>query len=128
MARSIVLIDDDMDDREIFETACMTVDPSIKVIGFESGELALESLLDMRPLPDLIFLDLNMPRLNGIDVLEAIRSRVSLKEVPIVVYTTSFDLKVKNKCSELGAAEVIEKPNSFDALCQKLESLLHISA
>lgn len=128
MARSIVLIDDDMDDREIFETACRSIDPSIDVTGFENGEQAMQSLLNMSPLPDLIFLDLNMPRLNGIDVLEAIRSHIRFKEVPVVVYTTSFDMKVKNRCSELGAAEVIEKPNSFDALCQKLESLLHISA
>lgn len=125
-ARTVVLVDDDMDDHEVFKSACLVVDPAIKVTGFESGEQALQELLTSETLPDLIFLDLNMPRFNGMEVLEAVKAAEKLRSVPVIVYTTSFDSRVQERCLELGAMDVMEKPNSFDALCGKLESLLKI--
>jgi CheY-like chemotaxis protein len=125
VVRSIVLVDDDMDDQEIFKTACASVDDSVVVIAFDSGEHAISSLVKLFPPADLIFLDLNMPRLNGIEVLKEIRRTDSIKSVPVIVYTTSFDEKVKETCEKLGAIDIIEKPNSFDSLCEKLESILH---
>jgi CheY-like chemotaxis protein len=114
-----------MDDQEIFKTACASVDDSVVVIAFDSGEHAISSLVKLFPPADLIFLDLNMPRLNGIEVLKEIRRTDSIKSVPVIVYTTSFDEKVKETCEKLGAIDIIEKPNSFDSLCEKLESILH---
>jgi CheY-like chemotaxis protein len=126
-ARTIILIDDDLDDHEVFRTACANLDSDIHVTGFENGEEALVRLTEGNtPTPDMIFLDLNMPRLNGMEVLEALKQNDFGKSVPIMIYTTSFDAKVEQRCLELGATEVIEKPNSFDALCQKLETLLKI--
>jgi CheY-like chemotaxis protein len=127
IARTVVLVDDDLDDHEVFKSACSVVDPAIEVTGFESGEQALRGLAKSRSLPDMIFLDLNMPRLNGIEVLEAVKAIESLKTVPIVVYTTSFDSRVRERCEQIGAMDVMEKPNSFDALCEKLEALLKVS-
>ncbi len=126
-ARTVVLVDDDLDDHEVFRSACSVVDPTIEVTGFESGEHALRSLARFETLPDMIFLDLNMPRLNGIEVLEAVKAMEKLKSVPVIVYTTSFDSRIKERCEKIGAVDVIEKPNSFDALCEKLETLLKVS-
>lgn len=118
-ARTVILVDDDLDDHEVFKSACMVVDPTIEVIGFESGEQALRGLSTFEIIPDMIFLDLNMPRLNGIEVLEAVKAMENMKVVPVIVYTTFFDTSVKERCQKIGAADVIEKPNSFDALCEK---------
>jgi len=62
--------------------------------------------------------------MNGIEVLAAFKEVMSLKSIPVVVYTTYYDEKVKGRCYELGAMEIIEKPNRFDLLCSKIESLL----
>jgi CheY-like chemotaxis protein len=124
--RSIILVDDDLDDHEIFRTACAVVDSSINVISYENGEVALNELESMENLPDYIFLDLNMPRLNGIEVLGSLKKMENIKSIPVVIYTTSFDSKVRGMCADLGALDIIEKPNSFDVLCQKLEDVLKI--
>jgi CheY-like chemotaxis protein len=122
--RSIVLVDDDADDQEIFRTACAEVDNHVSVVGFDNGEQALESIPTLSIVPDMIFLDLNMPRLNGLEVLEQLKRNNDLKDIPVIIYTTSFDGKVKEKCDHLGAVDVIEKPNCFDSLCDKLKVLL----
>ena len=124
VARSIVLVDDDQDDHEIFRSACAKIDNSFNVIGFENGEQALASIPAMILPPDVIFLDLNMPRLNGIEVLQELKLLSDLKEIPVVIYSTSFDPTIKDTCSNLGAVEVMEKPNSFDTLCTKLQTVL----
>jgi CheY-like chemotaxis protein len=125
LSRSIVLVDDDRDDQEIFKTAWASIDDSVEVVGFENGELALNSLQKMNDHPDVIFLDLNLPRLNGVEILEELKHSKTLRDIPVVIYSTSFDLKVKDRCSRLGAVAVIEKPSGFEALCSELQSVLH---
>jgi CheY-like chemotaxis protein len=124
VTRSIVLVDDDQDDQEIFRSACARIDNTVNVIGFENGEQALASIPAMLLPPDVIFLDLNMPRLNGIEVLQELKLSSDLKAIPVVIYSTSFDPRIKDACSNLGAVEVMEKPNSFDTLCLKLQTVL----
>ena len=123
VVRSIVLVDDDKDDQEIFRTACSAVDKTAKVLGFESGEQAVESLTSRHTLPDIIFLDLNMPRMNGVEVLRLFKHNIILKDVPVIIYTTSFDNLVKEECINLGAFDVIEKPSSFESLCALINSV-----
>jgi CheY-like chemotaxis protein len=125
--RSIVLVDDDKDDQEIFKSAWAVVDRSIDILWFDNGERALRALSRMNP-PDIIFLDLNMPRFNGIEVLEVLKTTTKLKSIPVIIYTTSFDSKVRDECFNLGAAEIMEKPSDFSSLCEKLESVLHTLA
>jgi CheY-like chemotaxis protein len=123
--KSIVLVDDDRDDHEIFKAACALLDRTLEVLGFENGEEALQTLSIMQKPPDMIFLDLNMPRRNGIEVLEELKQSKQLQKIPVVIYSTSFDLRVKDKCESLGAAEIMEKPGCFDVLCEKLQAVLH---
>jgi CheY-like chemotaxis protein len=124
VVRSIVLVDDDRDDQEIFKSACCVVNRSAQVFGFENGEQALKDLPGLPTLPDVIFLDLNMPRLNGMEVLQELKHSPRLKSVPVVIYSTSFDSRTKDKCSSLGAVEIIEKPDCFNTLCSKIEMVL----
>jgi CheY-like chemotaxis protein len=123
--KSVVLVDDDRDDHEIFRSACALVDHCVNVLGFDNGDQAIQNLSVMPSLPDVIFLDLNMPRLNGVDVLKKLKESAQLKEVPVVIYSTSFDSRVREKCSSLGAVEIMEKPSSFDTLCMRLQTVLH---
>ena len=113
VSRSIVLVDDDRDDQEIFKSACAMVDTSVEVVGFENGQLALEGLSSLPAQPDVIFLDLNLPRLNGVEVLKELKHSSDFKDIPVIIYSTSFDKRVKDKCSSLGAVAVMEKPNCF---------------
>ncbi len=124
--KTVVLVDDDLDDHEIFRTACAVVDDTISVKGFESGEEAIDALSKSRVVPGIVFLDLNMPRMNGVEVLEAFRSVDRLAAVSVIVYTTSVDKRIRSRCLQLGATDVIEKPNSFDALCETLGNLLKL--
>lgn len=125
VSRSIVLVDDDRDDQEIFKSACAMVDTSVEVVGFENGQLALEGLSSLPAQPDVIFLDLNLPRLNGVEVLKELKHSSDFKDIPVIIYSTSFDKRVKDKCSSLGAVAVMEKPNCFQTLCTNLQTVLH---
>jgi CheY-like chemotaxis protein len=71
---------------------------------------------------------LNMPRLNGVQVLEELKRQPGLRSIPVIIYSTSFDSYVYDHCTKLGAVELIEKPNCFDTLCSKLESVFHTMA
>ncbi len=124
--KTVVLVDDDLDDHEIFKSACAAVDDTISVTGFESGEEVIGALSKTRVLPEMIFLDLNMPRMNGVEVLEALRNISHLMTVSVIVYTTFVDSRIRSRCLQLGAADVIEKPNSFDGLCEMLGNLLKL--
>lgn len=126
--KRIVLIDDDADDQEIFRSACGRLEPGVEVIIYEGGETALKAFAAGMDLPDVVFLDLNMPRFNGLEVLSVLRNSELLKGVPVIVYTTSFDSVAEAKCFSLGAVSVIEKPNSFERLCSILEGVLHTHA
>lgn len=125
-SQSIVLIDDDVDDQEIFKAACNLIGDSIQLIAFGTGESALHAIPSISPSPDLILLDLNMPRMNGIEVLTILKASSGLRSIPVVLYTTYFNQQVKEKCFSLGALDIIEKPNNFEVLCAKIESLLEM--
>jgi CheY-like chemotaxis protein len=114
-----------MEDQEIFMDAIREVDGSIQCYSATSGEDALRQLeLEVVMLPDLIFLDLNMPRLNGKQILGEIKKRRSLKRIPVIMYSTSFAPKDIEEINELGAVFHLLKPSRFEDLCQSLQVIL----
>src|SRR5688572_5130051 len=85
------IIDDDIEDQEIFIEAVKEVSGNIECSASTSGEDALHKLaMATTSRPDLIFLDLNMPKLNGKQVLKEIKKSPGLKEIPVIMYSTSF--------------------------------------
>src|ERR1700739_3500683 len=87
---SFFLIDDDADDREIFSLALGKADQKVKCVVARDGEEALDILKGNKEFtPDSIFLDLNMPRMDGRECLVEIRKIERLKNIPICIYTTS---------------------------------------
>jgi CheY-like chemotaxis protein len=123
--KTFFLVDDDVDDQEIFIAAVNEIDNSIKCISIDNCEEALEKLKkEHTDLPDLIFLDLNMPRLNGRQCLSEIRKLSRLKHIPVIIYSTSSLKKDMEETASLGADLFITKPNRFNELCETLNNVL----
>lgn len=124
----IVLADDDDDDRILFEEAVNEFSPEIKITCVEDGE-ELMSLLSAAKakLPDLIFLDLNMPRKNGNECLAEIRRNAKLKEIPIIIYSTSSSKEHIEKTYKDGANLYVRKPYSFEDLKVIAEKVFNLN-
>src|SRR5688572_9676915 len=89
--KRLFIIDDDLEDQEIFTDAVKNIDESVQIFTAVNGEDALNQLQkDIIVLPDLIFLDMNMPKLNGRQVLKELKSIRSLKSILVIMYSTSF--------------------------------------
>lgn len=127
MAHSVTffLIDDDTDDQEIFLIALQGISESVKCKYANDGIKALEKFnLDSSFIPDYIFLDMNMPRMNGRECLVEIRKIDRLRQVPTFIYSTSVDPGMVEDVKQLGATDVIIKPTSIKALSDILENLI----
>lgn len=125
---SVLLIDDDEEDQEIFEDALREVDPLLHCSVADDGEDALALLSDDALLkPDLIFIDMNMPKLNGKQVLQALKRSSTLRDVPVVMYSTFFGPQDIKEIKALGAAHHMLKATKFDDLCSSLKTILTTS-
>lgn len=123
--KRLFIIDDDVEDQEIFMEAVKEVDSAIQCFTSTNGEEALEELeKNESVLPDLIFLDLNMPKLNGKQILREIKNRSMLNAIPVIMYSTSFAPRDIEEISQLGAAFHLLKPSRFDDLCSALGEIL----
>ena len=121
----LLLIDDDSDDQHVFAEALSEIDDSINLFTASNGLEALEALRQTTSrLPDLIFLDLNMPKMNGKQFLKEIKSEPNLQDIPVVIYTTSSANADKEETLDLGAISFIVKPDSYGGVCQAIRSVL----
>lgn len=111
------IVDDDADDRNLFIEAVKEVDATIECICANNGEQALALLTDPENLlPDFIFLDLRMPRIDGKKCLFEIKKNERLKHIPVVIFTTSRDVEESTVLKEMGAFHFISKPNNPDEI------------
>ena len=110
---TILLVDDDEDDRSLFIEATKEVDSTIICHSASDGMEALAYLRDdHNDVPDFIFLDLRMPGLSGEQCLIEIKGEPRMANVPVIVYTTSRDVRESVKLKQLGAAHFASKPVS----------------
>lgn len=122
--KTIFIIDDDVEDQEIFLEAVREVDPQIACSASTNGEEALEQLAKGAALPDMIFLDLNMPKLNGKQILSGIKNIERASKIPVVMYSTSFAPRDLEEIHKVGAAHHLLKPSRFEDLCEALRGIL----
>ena len=117
----ILLADDDESDRELFKEAFDELEMKPVVEMVNDGQQLMKHLSkeDVR-LPNLIFLDLNMPRKNGMECLKEIRSNEKLKDISVAIYSTSASEKDINDAFISGANIYVRKPNDFNTLKQLL--------
>lgn len=122
--RIFFIADDDPDDQELFIQALQEIDEFCKCETALNGEEALQKLNSTFLLPDFIFLDLNMPRMNGRECLTGIKKNTALKHVPVIIYSTSANQKDIDETLEQGAAFFLQKPNRFEELSRSLDNII----
>lgn len=126
MVKILFLIDDDQDDSEIFREAVAVCDQSIELVFAVDGIDALEILNAGVVKPDVIFLDYNMPRMNGLQCLKRLKAEESTKNIPTIMYTTSGDREQEKVILLLGADYYMQKTVSFNGLCGELKRLFEL--
>jgi CheY-like chemotaxis protein len=120
----ILAVDDDHEDRELFSEALSIIDKNIICIQLKDGVDALQYLESDLELPDIIFLDINMPKMDGIACLEIIRSNSKYDATRVIMFSTSRDGHDLQKVEVLGS-EFITKPNSFTDLLKSLKNVIN---
>ena len=120
---TIFLIDDDIDDQTIFALALEELVPSCHCVTAKDGIEALEKLRGGHVKPDFIFLDLNMPRMNGKQCLNEIKKESHLGKIPVVIYTTSSESRDKEQLLSMGASAFVTKPPVMQELLASLKEV-----
>jgi len=119
---TILAVDDDSEDLELFSDAITIINPNFKCIKARDGFEALSILENTRP--DVLFLDVNMPKMNGKECLNEIRKVHSLREIPIVMYSTGInpnELPFYTK----QRAHVLQKASNFTDTIHSLKNVLN---
>lgn len=107
------LIDDDLDDQEIFLSVLQDFGPAIHCFTASNGEEAIRRLVSREVKPDLIFVDMNMPLMNGTEFLKECNRLDGVNAIPVIILTTSSDQKSIDETLRLGARGYITKPDRF---------------
>jgi CheY-like chemotaxis protein len=112
----ILLVDDDQDDAEIFAHIIADIDPSVQLFHVSHGASLMTHFDKGFPLPQVIFLDLNMPEISGWQCLSQLKSEQRTADIPVVIYSTSARQKDKEQARLSGATSFITKPSDYHSL------------
>jgi len=121
---SILLIEDDTIEVMKLKRAIKKLKLDHNLIEASNGEKALEFIRSESQLPDIIFLDLNMPRLNGIEFLKILRDDPVLRYLPTIILTTSANQKDILECYKHGVGGYIIKPLKYEDYVNKIRIVL----
>ena len=122
---TFLLIDDDEDDRELFQIALDELENPVEYTGCDNCSKALEMLENSGTLPDYIFLDLNMPQMGGKQCLAKLKENARLLHIPVVIFSTSADPRDVEETRKLGAIDFITKPSRTSELTKILENFIN---
>src|SRR6476646_4076255 len=115
--KQVLLMDDDRDDAELFKEALWEINSSIAFEHYDDSKTGLSVLLDKHTgLPDVIFLDINMPIVSGWQCLAEFKKTDHLRHIPVIMFTTSSQDRERQIAKELGADGFITKPSEYKAL------------
>lgn len=121
---NILLIEDDMIEVMKLNRAISSLNLNHKITEANNGEDALKKLEQKDSLPDIILLDLNMPKINGIEFLGILKNDETLKYIPTIILTTSNNQKDLLECYKIGVAGYVLKPLKYEDYVSKIEKLL----
>lgn len=122
---TVLIIDDDSEDSELFCEAVAEIDASIKCRQAKDGREALSLLIhDINNPPDYIFLDINMPVMNGRECLIEIKRNKKLSNIPVIMYSTTSDTNEIKGYYTLGAYDFLIKPHNFKKLVEAIGSII----
>lgn len=123
----VLLVEDDPGHARLVQIALAELGRDVRIRTARDGVEALEALrAGTEPPPELVLLDLNLPKLGGHEVLAEIRADERLKQLTVVVLTTSADPEDEARARELGAVEFVTKPNDYSEYLRTLKSLEHL--
>jgi CheY-like chemotaxis protein len=121
----IIVIDDDADDLELMKDAIAEVDSSLVCISFIYADEALQLLAKGQIIqPDYIFVDINMPRLDGPTFLKTLRGQSEYENTPVIMYSTHLPPEDSQKLLNAGASLTFQKPNTFAEYVVILNNIL----
>ncbi len=122
----ILIADDDEDDKDLIREAIPDIENTL-IEDVDNGMALYQKLIEIENLPHFIFLDLNMPKMGGKECLVKIRANVKLKELPIIIYSTSCAEKDIEETYKLGANLYVIKPNTFSEIKIILAKIVSIN-
>ncbi|HLP20712.1 MAG TPA: response regulator [Chitinophagales bacterium] len=126
---NILLTDDDADDCAFFRKALSTLPLSAELTILNDGEQLMQYLLnESNEIPDVIFLDLNMPRKNGSECVSEIKKSDRLKNIPVVIFSTSSNEGIMKQLFKAGVHIYVRKPNDFQQLKEIIYNALPLAA
>ena len=124
--KTCYLIEDDIDDQDLFRMALDGIDKTIKCDVANNGYDAVQQLNTKTDYtPDYIFMDVNMPKMNGIDCLKHLRKLSRLNGTQIIMVSTSEEPRIIAQCKQLGANDFVVKPASLDSLTSILSKIIN---
>jgi len=127
---NLLLADDDEDDCDFFREALgeTTIKADLSIVHDGVQLMNYLENNDLKNFPDVIFLDLNMPRKNGIECLTEMKENERLKSLPVIIFSTSLDSEIVNNLYQKGASYYIRKPGEFSKLKSVIEKALTIAS
>lgn len=126
MGRSlnVLLIEDDAIEVMKFNRVLTTLKMNHKIIEANNGEEALKILKEKEIIPDIIILDLNMPKINGIEFLHILKNDDYLKYIPAIILTTSNNHRDVMECYKIGIAGYVLKPLKYEDYVERIQKML----
>lgn len=122
---NLLLADDDDDDCDFFKEALDEISVTANLSMVHDGVQLMERLENaLNNLPDVVFLDLNMPRKNGLECLAEIKANQKLQNLPVIIFSTSLDSEIVDNLYKKGASYYIRKPGDFSKLKKVIEKAL----
>lgn len=125
--RTIFLADDDLDDCFLFEEALGEISVAIQLTTAHDGVELMTLLSNTEDLPQILFLDLNMPKKNGFQCLEEIKASETLRILDVVILSTSLSPEIADRLLTMGAKRYLQKPNDLSVLRRFIHETLAIT-
>ena len=123
----VFVADDDEDDRLLFQEVLKELPYIVHLTMASDGEQTIKTLNELLRLPDVLFLDLNMPIKNGFECLLELKQNKKLKTLPVIIFSTSSHPSAINQVYEAGAHLYIPKPNNFLNFKRSIHHVLSVN-
>jgi CheY-like chemotaxis protein len=124
MQTTLLIVDDDPDDIGLFREAVYEINKGYRCITASNGKEALQLLQNAIKNPDFIFMDLNLPIMNGKECLIELKKNPEFAGIPVIIYSTSKLQTDIEEVSKLGAAHFLTKPNTFREIIKMVSGIL----
>jgi CheY-like chemotaxis protein len=124
----ILLIEDDIDDVDLLKDALSDNNIAYKMQVVMEGDKALDYLTNTPYLPEIIVMDLNLPKTDGKEILQEIKSSNSFINIPIIVLTTSSSKEDIDYCTRMGISKFITKPATIDGWNTTIHSIVKVAS